>query len=874
MAMLHPRTLVTTLVFLSSIALEPTARAQSAAPPAPPPPAPATTPTSATPPATSPAPPAASAAPATTPETAAPGTAAATTTATTTTATTPPTVSAAPAEISEVDGWRVVSFKSAKRLPDGRPTEDACGWERDAVVEPINTAGDVRNAVISVPCKKEADGALAADAPTIRFAQPPPAAAAKPSDVQSTIAARKPDVLACQTRDPSAHGTLKVTWKIAPDGKTSDVRLQPVGMKSAAVEACVVSVVTGWTFPPHQTAAGVPAEASFDFAGKVATNAATKAATNAATNAGAGTAPLCKPDEKPKKKEELAEGELACVEPRPCAQGEKPLPPDQVPAGQQPCKDVGNDRGVPFLKGELTRFGDVQLVNSRSSFGVALGPAIINNVWYAQLRPDLNLRLGSFNLGLGAPLRFEIADFNEFSATQIDSYGGVFANAGQLRSEDWDQIEDFLRPLRYLTWGRKEDHLYIDVNRVHSVTLGHGQLIRRYTPNIDVDEDNLIAAVDGYGDLGGVELIAGPFPVPRVAGGLVFVKPLSLFSENDIARSWSVGMSWAADLNAPTSLDRQNNLADGRAQLVVDQSNQFVWRGKTNPVGDMVQGIGLDTEVKVLKLSFLDIKLYGDYSHLFFPADTSAEEAFESFSGGGAAVGALFRLSFGAKPVRDLDDESPEVQAGRAPREMKAAQALRLRFEGRTFSPQYLPSYFNTMYEVDRLQFGVAASEDRAALPTKIGFLATRANEPLRAGFYTEASWSWVDALGVTLVYEDAVAIGGEADPVLGRNFAAHVETDGLGFLQLFASYHCRNFEDFGTLFSFSSDNEILFAGGRLEILPILFINVAAQRAFRVGFAEDDLARQSDKDGFRYSSVGFTNQWTTNIDVELGWQFD
>lgn len=54
-------------------------------------------------------------------------------------------------------------------------------------------------------------------------------------------------------------------------------------------------------------------------------------------------------------------------------------------------------------------------------------------------------------------------------------------------------IEDFLRPLRYISWGRKEDKLYVDVNRVHSVTLGHGQLVRRYTPNIDIDEDNLFA---------------------------------------------------------------------------------------------------------------------------------------------------------------------------------------------------------------------------------------------------------------------------------------------------------------------------------------------------------------------------------------------
>src|SRR6185436_6077194 len=105
------------------------------------------------------------------------------------------------------------------------------------------------------------------------------------------------------------------------------------------------------------------------------------------------------------------------------------------------------------------------------------------------------------------------------------------------------------------------------------------------------------------------------------------------------------------------------------------------------------------------------------------------------------------------------------------------------------------------------------------------------------------------------------------------RNFALHAETTGLGFLQLFGTYHYRNFEDFSKLFTFSTDNEVVFIGGRLELLPILFINIAAQRSFRIGFDDDDLAKQFDKSGNRFTSVGFENVWASTIDVELGWQF-
>ena len=45
-------------------------------------------------------------------------------------------------------------------------------------------------------------------------------------------------------------------------------------------------------------------------------------------------------------------------------------------------------------------------------------------------------------------------------------------------------------------------------------------------------------------------------------------------------------------------------------------------------MGDVVQGIGVDSEVKVFKSSAVDIKVYGDWSQLFFPGDSSSADAF------------------------------------------------------------------------------------------------------------------------------------------------------------------------------------------------------------------------------------------------------
>ena len=54
---------------------------------------------------------------------------------------------------------------------------------------------------------------------------------------------------------------------------------------------------------------------------------------------------------------------------------------------------------------------------------------------------------------------FDYSDPN-FDWFSVDAYTSGSANLGQIRLEDWDQTEDYLRPLRNLSWGKKEDNFY------------------------------------------------------------------------------------------------------------------------------------------------------------------------------------------------------------------------------------------------------------------------------------------------------------------------------------------------------------------------------------------------------------------------------
>lgn len=776
-----------------------------------------------------------------------------------------------------VDDWTVLSRQGDKRLPDGRATEEACGFEQDVTVE---KGGVVKKAVLKVPCVST-DAGLGAGAPTLTFPDVKAVDAAKASEwhpvPDAELTKRAVPKIASTPPYPPAlvpkkvEGVVVLGIDVSESGETRAVEvIRPSGTKALDDAALAAAEKLSWE-PALKAGEPVDSRVRWTVRSEFVDGKPSVTATVAYADAGV-TGPPTASGGPP--------ATTTAASTTTGAQVEAACPP--LPDGKpDPSCAKAEQRKAehPFLKGELTQMGTVQLVNSRTSFGVGIGATAIEGVFFAVLRPDLNLRFGKFGLGLGAPLRLQIMDTNVLNVIDPSTYELAFADLGRFRFEDWDQIEDAVRPLRYLTWGRKEDNLYIDLNRVHALTIGHGQLVRRYQPNLDIDEDRLFATVDGYLDFGGFEVMAGPFPIPRMAGALVFVKPLGLFFDDYFSKSLSFGASYVTDLNAPTTLVADPNPADQRPQLAVDAAGEFLWENSGEVVGDRVQGVGVDAEIKLVKWEFIDLKVYGDYSHLFLPGVPERDVA--AFSDGGFALGSLLRMSIGSRPVRPLEDESEEVRLGKAPRELKADHAMRFRLEGRTFGPQYLPSYFNTLYEVDRLQFGQAVNESRARLPTKIGFLADNAGEPWRAGYYAEGSYTWVDYIGFTAAYEDAYALGTASRPVNGRNLALHAETFGLGWLQLFVTYHYRNFEDVTGIFSFDSDRELLFFGGRLQLLPILFLNLNFQRAFRVGFSEDDLPGQRrprlgaspDEPDYRFTSVGLENAWLANFDIELGWQF-
>ncbi|MEW5740086.1 MAG: hypothetical protein AB1938_14230 [Myxococcota bacterium] len=466
-----------------------------------------------------------------------------------------------------------------------------------------------------------------------------------------------------------------------------------------------------------------------------------------------------------------------------------------------------------FIKGELSTYlGSDRLVVQNTRIGVSAGLDRFGDVYYLLVEPLVDLRFldGALGLGFGVPLRIEMVSL-ETDPTTGDPK--LTQNLGRFRTEDWDSFHDFGRLLKYVTYGKKEDPLYVSVGQRYATSIGHGAITRRYSPNIDIDYPRVSAEVDAYNRFGGFELMVNDVLAWNQVSGIAFLKPFSFFNpQSEALKSFSVGVSGGLDWMAPYNLVVQ----DGLRQL--DDQNRLITENK--PVGI----VGVDAEIKVLKTQHVDLKPYVDFSMLV---------------GGdfGVTGGLLGRFNVGEKIVN----------------------AFRVVVEARYLGSRYAPSYFDTFYEVDRFIYEELPRVDAAVANfVPKGRYLLENGLGTRFGYYLEGSWGIPGAVGLTL------ALQGVSNS-RATDFVAHLEVPVLSFFQVFGSYYLRGVESWSEL-GYQADQGVLglfgnkavaFAGARLKILPFLFLNGRLYKTFRMN---PDLRR-------------YDNQFGFVVDLEIGYEF-
>jgi len=487
---------------------------------------------------------------------------------------------------------------------------------------------------------------------------------------------------------------------------------------------------------------------------------------------------------------------------------------------------------TPFIKGDLTNMaGSTRLLNTYDRFGMRMGYQSSGMVRYGLLNPEVDLHLGGLRMGLGAPVAIQLSESEKEDAT---AEKGSSRKKGGIRLEDWDETSEYVRLIRYLRYGKKEEHFFFNLSQISSSTIGHGPLMRRYSVNIDPDSTKVSGEIDAYNDYGGFELYTNDIINWNVLGGIAFAKPLSLLSDHWMARTVSLGLTYLVDRRAPVVTRTKS-----------DDPYYMVGTGQPSIARSaLVQGLGVDLEMKVVKTAVMDIKPFVDYSWLVPDASPAADpddpDSLAPTGGGGLTLGVLGRFNLGQRRVH----------------------AIRAIAEFRSFSAHYRPSYFDTFYEVQKFvinhDYGRYAGTTRPLPPTKFkDVFMTAADRSRYAGYYLELSYSLVDRLAATIALE-----GSQLDP--GSHFMGHLEAPLGDFLYFFVTYHHRSLADFTQLFSPESGDQLAFAAGRLKILPWFFINGRYFYTLQLG---EGMAEVGERYRYYEPNQGF------QIDVEVDWDF-
>ena len=556
-----------------------------------------------------------------------------------------------------------------------------------------------------------------------------------------------------------------------------------------------------------------------------------------------------------------------------------------------------------FIEGELEAF--VMRPSTRRNFvGVGAGVSSIPNdantllnTFYIAIEPQVDVVNDKYNwkLGMGAPLNLRLLDTRgafeqcldagravrtkggnqdavaaETGSCLLNSQNNLTEGIGTLRKEDWDEASDYAKVIRYFTVGKPENDFFLNISRQFDQSLAHGTVIRDYNANINFNTSRLGATVDFNRAAIGVQAIANDLVRPDVLGLMLFVRPFRPFSENTLMRSLSFGLTYAHGVNQPRRLLYEPGLFAPAFDQPIAKVDD-----KLNMVGAQFSAMdvyGMSLEAKVVRLTESDLKLYGDFQKM------------QRF-GSGMTMGALFRFSKG----------------------QPATQALRARAELSYFSADYLPSYFDTYHDIFSNQYMPAtytASNGLSYSPTKWQYLEAARGGKSRMGGYLEVTHSFLDklTLGVAGRYwrpvgsaQDANFDGlrfpdygktctstGEGDLDCGNrtirlkdkgftSLRLRAELPFRKFLQAFASYEVFSTgEEKGLgVLQLDGDNEILFGGARLMLLPFLFFQAETRRYFFLQRVTNiDLRTATVEQDQRFHA-----NWTFAFSAYVGYEF-
>jgi len=203
---------------------------------------------------------------------------------------------------------------------------------------------------------------------------------------------------------------------------------------------------------------------------------------------------------------------------------------------------------------EIDGFSSFETVDSSRASGEweygmkgMFGFVTIDNESYTQIRLMPEIVFGKFGLGLDIDLL-------------IDSDGAI-------RSEDWDEWQDYFNKLLYLRYGDREDPIYFKFGSIRDYTLARGLIFNRYSNMLLYPSVRNLGGFVGINSsilgLGG-EIYTHNVHKNEIVAGRIHAKPLE-FTNIPMIEDFKIGFNVGYDRNVYAKYEDSDD--DGRPDV-------------------------------------------------------------------------------------------------------------------------------------------------------------------------------------------------------------------------------------------------------------------------------------------------------------------
>ncbi|HNW59066.1 MAG TPA: hypothetical protein PKI62_05280 [bacterium] len=311
-------------------------------------------------------------------------------------------------------------------------------------------------------------------------------------------------------------------------------------------------------------------------------------------------------------------------------------------------------------------------------------------------------------------------------------------DTGGIRTRDWNSSYDYFRMLRYLRYGRKLDKTYARIGTLDAARLGHGFIVNYFTNEASYDDRKIGLEFDlDFGQFG-FESTVSNLGRSELMGLRGYVRPLYGL-ELPIISKFAVGATYATDSDPDVS----------------------------SRSDDGISALGFDLELPVIRTSVFTTMFYFDYAQL--KGYSSTEGVSRNFGSGRAlgiysGVGNLFGVM--------------EIAA---------------RLERRWLGKEFIASYFDPFYEIDR--YKIVGGDTTHKADALLGI--TRETKGIFGELYGNVLGNKVRLLGMLSRLDD--------QPKSGRLHLAADAPDVVPVLAAHATYDRSEIETVQDVFTLNS---------------------------------------------------------------------